>query len=163
MGVLYIWGMKKYEVYKEIEVYPNYTKFDFISEGCNGKIPKRVEFMPTPFPNVYNLSFGDIKHNGELDDQAISNNGDRNKILATILYVVDTYTRRFPEHWVFFSGSTENRTRLYRIAISLHLEELSEMFEILVDLNGDWRFVRFQKELNIKAFLVKRKMIIFEL
>jgi hypothetical protein len=64
---------------------------------------------------------------------------------------------------VFFSGSTENRTRLYRIAISLHLEELSEMFEILVDLNGDWRFVRFQKELNIKAFLVKRKMIIFEL
>jgi hypothetical protein len=25
--------MKKYEVYKEIEVYPDYARFDFISEG----------------------------------------------------------------------------------------------------------------------------------
>jgi hypothetical protein len=163
VGGFYIWGMKKYATYKEIEVDHDYTTFDFISEGCNGKIPKRVEFMPTPFPNVYNLSFGDTKHNGELDDKAISNNGDRNKILATILYIVDTYTRKYPEHWVFFSGSTENRTRLYRMAVSLHLEELSEMFEILVDLNGDWTFVRFQKGLNIKAFLIKRKMIKFEL
>ena len=155
--------MKKYEVYKEIEVYPDHSTFDFISEGCNGEILKRVEFSPTSFSNVYNLSFGDIKQNGELDDLAVSNNGDRNKILATILYVVDMYTRKFPEHWVFFSGSTGNRTRLYRIAVSLHFEELSEMFEILVDLNGDWKFVRFQKGLNIKAFLIKRKMIKFEL
>jgi hypothetical protein len=153
----------KYQVYEEIKVYPNYTTFDFISEGCNGKICKRVEFLITPFPNVYNLSFGDIKENGELDDLTISNNGDRNKILATILKVVDTYTKRFPERWVYFRGSTENRTRLYRMAISLHLEELAEMFEILADLNGDWVFIRFQKGLNVKAFLIKRKLIKFEI
>jgi hypothetical protein len=91
----------------------------------------------------------------------ISNNGDRNKILATILKVVITYTKRFPERWVYFRGSTENRTRLYRIAITLHLEELREMFEIMADLNGDLEFIQFEKGLNIKAFLVKRKFIKF--
>jgi hypothetical protein len=153
-------GMK-YEVYKIIEVSFDYIKFDFISEGCKGGILKRVEFLPTPWRNVYNLSFGDVEENGELDDLTISNNGDRNKILATILKVVITYTKRFPERWVYFRGSTENRTRLYRIAITLHLEELREMFEIMADLNGDLEFIQFEKGLNIKAFLVKRKFIKF--
>jgi hypothetical protein len=57
--------------------------FEFISEGHNGNILKRIEFMPTPWPNFYNLAFGNVNENGELDDLTISNNGDRNKILAT--------------------------------------------------------------------------------
>lgn len=161
MGVLYFWRMK-YEVYNDIEADSKFAKFEFISEGHKGRILKRIEFASTQWQGVYNLSFGDIKANGELDDLTISNNGDRNKILATILRVVDNYTRRFPKRWVFFKGSTEHRTRLYRMAVSLHLEELSEMFEILADLNGDWEFVRFRKGLNIKAFLIKRKIIKFD-
>jgi hypothetical protein len=162
MGSLYIWGMK-YEAYNDIEFYPDYTTFDFISEGCNGKILKRIEFLPSPWSNVYNLAFGDIKENGELDDLTISNNGDRNKILATIVKVVVEYTNAFPDRWVYFRGSTENRTRLYRMAIGLHLEELSEMFEILADLNGNLQFTRFRKGLNVKAFLVKGKFIKFDI
>jgi hypothetical protein len=151
----------KYEAYSEIEAYPDNITFDFISDGCNGKIPKRVQILPTPIPNLYNLSFGDIKENGELDDLIISNNGDRNKILATILKVVVGYTYKYPDRYIFFKGSTEQRTRLYRIAVSLNLEELSEMFEIYADMTGDLDLVRFQKGLNISAFVIKRKIIKF--
>jgi hypothetical protein len=152
----------KYEVYAEIKFKSDYSTFEFISEGHNGKIPKRIEFTSTQWPGVYNLAFGDIKENGVLDDLMISNNGDRNKILATIVKVIESYTNKYPDRWIYFEGSTEHRTRLYRMAVSLHLEELTEMFEILADLNGNWEFVRFQKGLNIKAFLIRRKSIKFD-
>ena len=41
---------------------------------------------------VYNLAFGGIDENGETDDYSASDNGDRNKILATVL-VRRKYTR----------------------------------------------------------------------
>ena len=43
--------------------------------------------------NVFNLAFGDINENGEINDYTISDNGDRNKILATVANVVDVYTK----------------------------------------------------------------------
>lgn len=154
-------GMK-YEIYKLVKEDDVFNTFEFISAGKNGNILKRVEFTPTYLPNVFNLAFGDINETGELDDMIISNNGDRNKILATILNIVDRYTLRFPERYVYFKGSTEQRTRLYRIAVSLHIDELSEFFEIYGDVTGNLNFVWFHKGLKINAFLIKRKMIKFE-
>jgi hypothetical protein len=152
----------KYECYEDVKFDISYSTFDFISEGHNGSIQKRIEFAPTQWPTIYNLAFGDIKENGLLDDLTISNNGDRNKILATIFKIIDTYTNEFPERWIYFEGSTVHRTRLYRMAVTLHLEELSLMYEILADTTGQKEFVRFQKGLNIKAFLIKRKCIKFD-
>ena len=51
--------------------------------------------------------------------------------------------------------------KLYRIAISLHLDELSEIFEIYADVTGNLNFVWFRKGLKTNAFLIKRKMITF--
>jgi hypothetical protein len=151
----------KYEYYEGVKSNTNYSTFDFISEGHNGNIPKRVLFTPTPLLNIYNLAFGDITECGNVDDLKISDNGDRNKILSTILRVVETYTDKFPERYVYFKGSTEHRTRLYRMAIGLNLEELSARFEIYVDISGELDFVPFQKGLSVKAFLIKRKIIKF--
>ncbi len=153
----------KYECYEDVTSGSDFSSFQFISEGHNGNIHKQVLFTSTPLPNVFNLAFGDIKENGDLDDLTISNNGDRNKILATILRVVDRYTNRFPDRYVIFKGSTEQRTRLYRMAISLHLEELSEIFDIYADISGDLKFVWFRKGLIVKAFLIKRKFIKFDI
>src|SRR5688572_25534860 len=114
----------KYEYYEDMKSGSDFSSFEFTSEGHNGSIRKKVLFTPTALPNVHNLAFGDVNEKGELDDLTISNNGDRNKILATILKVVERYTNRFPERYISFRGSTEHRTRLYRMAISLHLEEL---------------------------------------
>jgi hypothetical protein len=151
----------KYEAYADVNFNADYSKFDFISEGHKGKIPKRVEILATPMPNLFNLSFGDIRENDDIDDLTISNNGDRNKILATIVKVVMEYTYKFPDRYIYFKGSTEQRTRLYRIAVSLNLEELSEMFEIYADVTGSLDLITFQKGLVIKAFVIKRKVIKF--
>jgi hypothetical protein len=87
----------KYEVYGDIEVTDDFNVFDFASVGKNGIIPKRVAFTKTEWGRVYNLAFGDIDEDDIIDDQSVSDNGDRNKVLATVVFIVDTYTKRFPE------------------------------------------------------------------
>ena len=112
----------KYEIYSDLDYTYDYSVVDFLSIGKKGAIPKRITFTGTELVNVYNLAFGDIDENGELDDYRISDNGDRNKILATVVKVVDNYTKKYPLRWVIFSGSTKERTRLYRIAVGINLE-----------------------------------------
>lgn len=149
----------KYEYYAAIKTADDLSSFDFVSTGKSGEVVKRVVFMPTEINDVYNLAFGDIMENGEIDDYCITNNGDRNKILATVFDVVNTYTSRYPERMIYFRGSTKERTRLYRIAIGLNLEELSRIFEIYAEIEEDDRFIPFRKNMEIEAFLVKRKAL----
>ena len=37
----------KYEFYDQLQISDDYSIFDFVSEGKNGRIDKRIEFMPT--------------------------------------------------------------------------------------------------------------------
>jgi hypothetical protein len=145
----------KYEVYREIEVRDDFNAFDFVSRGKNGDILKRVIFTATNDEGVYNLAFGDVDEDNEIDDIVITDNGDRNKVLATVVVIVEAYTRRFPNRWIYFRGSTDDRTRLYRMAIALHLEELSSSYEIWALVDG--RVEPFSKDLKTNAFLIKRK------
>ncbi|HMH23163.1 MAG TPA: hypothetical protein VK563_15370 [Puia sp.] len=62
----------KYEVYTELQIANDYEVFEFVSDGKNGAIPKRIEFTSTDMPNVVNLAFGDINDEGEIDDYSIS-------------------------------------------------------------------------------------------
>jgi hypothetical protein len=144
----------KYDIYKEIRVTDDYSIFDFISTGKRGSIPKRIEFMPTEVDGFFNLAFGDVDENGEIDDYSISDNGDRNKILATVAYTVDIYLSKYPERWVYFRGSTEERTRLYRMAIGLNIDELSLKYNIYIEQKDG--IVPFQKDIEIIGLLVKK-------
>lgn len=151
----------KYEVYTNLRVNDDFSVFDFVSTGKRGAIPKRILFTETEWGNVYNLAFGDVGDDGEIDDHSNSGNGDRNNVLATVAKVVRDYTQRYPDRWLLFSGSTPGRTRLYRMAIGLHFEELSKQFEIYADVGGN--IVPFTRDLEIEYFLVKRKMFKFGL
>ncbi len=140
----------KYEVYTGLIASKDYSIFDFTSTGKSGSINKRIEFTPTEMTGVYNLSFGDVNEDGEIDDYVVSNNGDRNKILATVVDVIKSYTQKFPAHWVFFSGSTQERNRLYRMAVGLNIEELSVLFNIYgID---DGTIIPFEKNKEVSAF-----------
>src|ERR1700744_1389535 len=123
----------KYEVYTEIKITDDFSIFDFFSVGRKGLIPKRIEFMPTEISDIVNLAFGDIDESGEIDDYSISDNGDRNKILATVAFATEIYLNKYPERWVYFKGSTQERTRLYRMAIGLNFEELKSRFDIYAE------------------------------
>jgi hypothetical protein len=145
----------QYENYPAFHVADDLSVFDFFSIGKRGKILKRVAFMRTERARVYNLAFGDIDEDGEIDDFRISNNGDRNKVLATVVKAVDEYTKKYPRRWIVFKGSTNERTRLYRMAIGLNLEQLELHFEIYGQI--DEEFLPFRKNMPVSAFLIKRK------
>ena len=145
----------KYDVYTEIEVTDDFAIFDFISTGKNGDILKRVAFTKTQQDKVYNLALGDVDEDNEINDYAITDNGDRNKVLATVAAIVEAYTKKFPDRWIIFRGSTAERTRLYRIAVGLHLDELFLLYDIMGYVDDE--IVPFAKNMKINAFLIKRK------
>ena len=64
------------------------TFFAFVSKGPHGNILKGVEYSKKKlygFKNVYNLAFGDIYLiSGEINDVVVTNNQDREKVLATV-------------------------------------------------------------------------------
>ena len=132
------------------------TTFEFMSEGPNGRISKLVQFTPTNLKGLYILAFGDKDHlTGEIDDLTISNNGDSEKILATVVAAIYAFTDKIPIAWIYATGSTKARTRLYRMGITNHLAEATKDFEILAEREDDWE--TFIKNIEYEGFLVKRK------
>jgi hypothetical protein len=135
----------------------NFEFFEFYSEGPKGVIKKVVEFQPTSEVNVYNLAFGDYDEEAKgIDDQAITNNGDSLKVLATVASMVYAFAEKHPHSWIMATGSTEARTRLYRMGITNNLAEISVDFYIFgYTKNGDW--VSFETGEDYEAFLVTKK------
>jgi len=143
----------RYAYYTDIGIAFDYEVFDFVSTGINGSIYKRVVFTYIFQTEIYNLAFGDVLENGEIDDFSISDNKDMAKILSTISRIVKLFLDKYPNRKVFFSGSSPERTRLYRMAIGNNLEELSEIYDINAVLkNGD--IVEFRRNLACVAFLI---------
>jgi hypothetical protein len=130
--------------------------FEFVSEGTKGLIHKLVRYQPTNLKDIYNLAFGDKDHTtGNIDDTVISNNGDSEKVLATVVATVYAFTDRYPNVWIYATGSTKSRTRLYRMGITKFLSEVDEDFEVLGELNDEWE--TFRKDVEYEGFLVRRK------
>lgn len=133
-------------------------EYTFKSVGANGAIPIVVHFTETEDPRIFDLAFGLILNNGILNDVIRLNNGDRDKILATIVAAISKFTNEYPEKVIWFTGSSPGRTRLYRMIITLNLEELSKKFTILGDLSqskNTWE--KFEKDRPYVGFAIKRK------
>ena len=149
----------KYEKYTELLVTNDYLDYEFISIGPKGRIVKCVHFTTTQDEEIFNLAFGNKKADGSIDDLARVNNKDRDKILATVVMVLKIFFDKYPDKWVFFTGSTSERTRLYRMAITLNLEELSTDFKIVGALTDASTFMEtpFKKGTNYFGFYVQNK------
>jgi hypothetical protein len=106
--------------------------FEFISEGPKGLIHKLVRYQPTNLKEVYNLAFGDKDHTtGNIDDSVISNNKDSEKVLATVVATIYAFTDKYPDAWIYATGSTKSRTRLYIMGITKLFSEVNDDFELL--------------------------------
>jgi hypothetical protein len=144
--------LDKYELKsgERLEVY------EFISVGPKGRITKLVQYTPTNYKDLYNLGFGDKNAlTGEIDDNVISNNGDSEKVLATVVATLYSFTEAHRNTLVYASGSTKSRTRLYRMGITKYIEEVKRDFEIYGEVEEGWE--EFQRDVDYEAFLVKRK------
>ncbi|MBL7758273.1 MAG: hypothetical protein JNL59_12795, partial [Chitinophagaceae bacterium] len=65
-----------------------HEQFEFYSDWDAGCIRKVVLFEKIA-PYLYNLSFGDWSDvKNALNDQCVSNNGDRDKVLVTVAHAV---------------------------------------------------------------------------
>ena len=137
----------------------DYQAYEFFSEGPKGRIRKLVIFtkIPETDPVIYNLAFGDAHPvTGKIDNEVISNNEDRDIVLATVANSVATFYDHYGNQYIYAEGSTPSRTRLYQMGIASLWEEISTDFEIFGLKDGDWQ--GFQPNgINYEAFLVKRK------
>jgi hypothetical protein len=149
----------QYPKYQTLSVSPDYTIYTFISSGTKGEFEIEVQFTPIEETGYYNLGFGALDDNRQIDDTIILNNGDRDKILATVAGFAKEFLDKHPHAAVAFSGSSPARTRLYRRAISINLEELSLEFEILGFLQDeDLTLEAFRPANNYTAFVVKKRV-----
>lgn len=147
----------------KIERYPlkaesSFTVFEFISEGPKGLIRKLIQFQLTNKPNLYNLAFSEkIAETGEIDDLELSNNGDSEKVLATVVAALYAFCDKHPDAFVDATGSTSSRTRLYRKGITLLYKEIVKDFYLFGQMGN--KFYEFQIGKDYIGFLTQRKFI----
>ena len=144
--------VEKYQLKSE----SNLTTFEFISEGPKGLIRKKIQFQLTSTPNLYNLAFGDTNpETGEIDDLVVSNNSDSEKVLATVVAAVYAFFNKHPQAYVHATGSSDARTRLYRIGITRFYEQMIKDFYLYGQVGDE--FYEFEIANEYKGFLAQRK------
>jgi hypothetical protein len=131
--------------------------FEFVSEGSKGRIKKMVQFTQTGTENVYNLAFGDYDDvTNSINDLSVTNNGDSLKVLATVASTIYAFIEKHPNTWIFATGSTNVRTRLYRMGITNNLVDIKEDFEVYGFTQfGIWE--EFVVGEDYEAFLITKK------
>jgi len=139
----------------QVIVKNEHQMYEFCSEGQRGCIQKAVIYTRIQ-GNLYNLAFGDWNESiQKLDDSIRSNNGDKDKVLATVAFTALTFTDQYPKAKVFVEGSTAAKTRLYQMGINNNLLEISLNFNVKGYHEGCW--TPFHQGRNYKAFLIQRK------
>ena len=147
--------------YTQITSTSDYKIFTFISEGRHGKLTKFVRFDKLDYwSDTYNIALGTVLENGVIDYTGITNNGDRNRLLATVASIIFTFLEKNPGNAVYLTGSDLRRTLLYQRAINYAYEELIQLFNIEGDISTGEDFSEFEPfdtSKNYYGFRVKRK------
>jgi hypothetical protein len=144
----------KLETY-ELEMDESGRVFEFVSNGPKGSIRKRVVYSQMYKNGIFNLGFGDINlTTNQFDDHSRSDNGDAEKVLATVVQTVLVFTMFRPKAIIYAKGSTPARTRMYQMGVSKYLESISEHFQVYGLINGEWE--PFRKARRYEAFLAER-------
>lgn len=144
---------EKYSFNRGPEIY----QYEFFSKGRKGSIQKIVHFqLIDEDRQVFNLAFGDWDEaKGTINDYIKSNNGDRQKILATVAQTVLDFMNKHPTAIVLAQGSTASRTRLYQMGIGAFYNEIDKYFHVEGYIDGQWE--HFKPKRNYEAFLLEHK------
>ena len=106
----------------------------FRTELADGTdVPLRVEIATEPhrlLPYVYNLAFGPLNENGEIDDKIQLKHKDYSKVFSTIIINALSYLTENPTHSLGIDGSDIRRAIMYYRFIKGNYDYLNEFFEI---------------------------------
>ena len=145
------------EIY-EYEYFPERLEYEFYSLGPEGRIMKLVRFKQTStnVGDMYNIGFGDWDEKSKfLNDSKRTNNGDTDKVLATVAHIVLDFTNRIPDAEILAAG-TAARIRLYRMNITRQFVSIFTFFNIF-GLTEDNVIEPLIKNKRYVAFIVKRR------
>jgi hypothetical protein len=144
------------EDYYKVSFSSDYLTFEFVSEGPKGKVIKVVKYSEINIKGYYNLGFGDKdSETGFISDLTVTNNADSQKVLATVAATVNAFFSVYPEAVVIATGSTEARTRLYRIGITNNLGIIEPLYQVFGLTEKGWEV--FRKGVKYAAFLIRKK------
>jgi len=150
----------------ELSANADFTVFEFTSTGKNGTIHKAIKYTQTLNQNVYNLGFGDIVFSDEttieIDDTNLSNNGDLDMIIATVVYSIYIFTQQYPEAYVLFGSRNLAKVRLHRMIISRNYETITKNFLVFGAIHnkqGQLVNVPFDSVSDVEGYFVKRKSV----
>ena len=135
----------------------HFGRFYFNSDGPKGRIRKAVSFEYLGEIDdfyYFNLAFGDVDPGGMFNDLTVSDNKDREKVLATVAATALEFTHHIRKCRLTITGSTPSRTRLYQMKIAAHYTDISELFEIQGETKNGWE--KFRKGENYLAFRFER-------
>lgn len=139
----------------EFSIFENAFRFEFESVGIH-KIRKVILYDKTDIPHFYNLSLGDTLPDGKVSFISISNNGDRDRVMATVIQTLLYFFDIYPEAYVLFSGSTPERTRLYQIIIARELTYATATFSFW-GMDEDGVLHPFAKNKSYIGFIISLK------
>ena len=136
---------------------PNALQHVFESVKDDIVIQKIVVYLTTDDnPNLYQLVFGDLTPDGEIDTLSVSNNDDMKIVLSTVVSTLFSFFELNPDKKVVFTGSTLSRTRLYRAVISKFILE-TELFYQIKGITEAGNLEEFQIDKTYLGYLIQRK------
>lgn len=131
------------------------NQYWFESIGPNGVIRMCGRFELSTVKNVYQFEFGiHDSIEGDLNTSFRSNNADKDKIISTIFNIILTFLSCNKNAIVRFSGSTESRTKLFRMWILNNWYSVNNSF-IIYGNNEQNRWERYQKNREYSAIIIK--------
>lgn len=143
--------------YEKYEFVRGKDEFEYVfySVGPKGRIKKVVGFQLFEDSKInYNLSFTDWdEQSGQKTDKVVTNNQDRDKVLATVAAIAVDFIIAHQEVLIFALGRTLSRVRLYQMGITRVIDNLDPKFVIEGYLIDEW--MPFEKGLRYEAFRLK--------
>ncbi|MDR3697816.1 DUF6934 family protein [Mucilaginibacter sp.] len=147
--------------YDDIKFSTDFKTFSFISTGPKGNLVKVVQFID--FRHVqasHNLALG-TRRGDVIDYNETTDNGDRDRILATIFHIATAFSHGYPDQRIFIRGRNQATTRLYRGTINHEYLNIIKEFiiygGIYVENEGRYNFEQFISSKQYDAFLFERR------
>lgn len=132
--------------------------YSFFSEGEKGRIPIKARFEPFHVDQkIYHFEFGLwIPSENRIDTSVVIDNRDVRHILRTVTRIICDFMEKDPRRLVRVCGSTVQRTRLFSIWVTTHLEELEKRYVIYGYQSGKlWS--KYKKNVRYESILFKKK------
>lgn len=146
------------EVYYPLKVLDSGSRFDFLSEGLM-PTHKAIFYSETEIPFLYSLALTEVQHDGRFVTTINNSNRDVKITMATVFKTVEAFTNANPRAVVGFTGNTEVKTRLYRIAISRDLDKFLTRYFIWGVRSDNGKREAFRPNQPYQFYFVSRRFL----